>query len=181
MKLIETSLIIAGGAVAGAAVFAGVKVYKNYIRKKVDKTAKEKAKEEFAAHAAAFSGLYEPLYLIGKGSLKFRVGVIGDWVTRTVNLTGAVSYRNLWESKLSDYSNWDQEEGLAKINELLSFIFDAGVCRDTAAQITVDGTTYKKYSTSSDEMIEADNPARVNTPYWFIGDKILEKGIIEKM
>ncbi len=118
---------------------------------------------------------------MGKESIKFRIGVIGDWVTRTANLTGAVNYQNMWRFRLSNYSNWSKEEGLAKINELLSFIFDAGVCRDTAAQITVDDTTYKKYNTSDEEMIEADNSASVKTPYWFIGDKILEKGIIEKM
>jgi hypothetical protein len=181
MKLIETSLIVAGGAAAGVAVFAGVKIYKNYIRKKAEKKVQEKSIEEFAACADAFSGLYEPLYLMGKVSLKFRIGVIGDWVTRTANLTDAVNYQDMWKSRLSNYSSWSHEEGLAKINELLSFIFNAGVCRDTAVQITVDGATYKKYSTSVDEMIEADNPARVITPYWFIEDKILEKGVIEKM
>lgn len=181
MKLVEASLIVAGGAAAGAAIFAGIKIYKNYIRKRADKTAQENAKEEFATAAAAFSGLYEPLYLMGKESIKFRIGVIGDWVIRTANLTGAVNYQNMWEPRLSNYSSWSQEEGLAKINELLSFIFDAGVCRDTASQITVDDTTYKKYNTSDEEMIEADNSASVKTPYWFIGDTILEKGIIEKM
>jgi hypothetical protein len=182
MKLIETSLIVAGGAAAaGVVVYAGVKFYKNYVRKKAEKTAQEKARSEFATAATAFSGLYEPLYLMGKVSLKFRIGVIGDWVTRTANLTDAVNYQDMWKSRLSNYSSWSHEEGLAKINELLSFIFNAGVCRDTAVQITVDGATYKKYSTSVDEMIEADNPARVKTPYWFIEDKILEKGVIEKM
>lgn len=178
MKLIETSLIAAGGAAAaGAVVFAGIKIYKNYIRKKAEKD----AKEDFAASAAAFSGLYEPLFLIGKGNLKFRVGIIGDWVTRTENLTGADNYKEFWKTRLSEYSGWDSEEGLAKANELLSFVLDAGICRDTTAQITVDETTYKKYIVSGEEMIEAGSPARVKTPYWFIGDKILEKGIIEKM
>lgn len=179
MKLVETSLLVAGGAaVAGAAVFTGIKIYKNYIGKKA---AQEKVREEFTAAAAAFSGLYEPLYLMGKESIKFRIGVIGDWVTRTANLTGAVNYQNMWKLRLSNYSSWSQEEGLTKINELLSFIFSAGVCRDTTVQITVDDTTYKKYNTSDEEMIEADNSASVKTPYWFIGDTILEKGIIEKM
>lgn len=182
MKLVETSLMVAGGAAAvGAAVFAGIKIYKNYIGKKAEKIAQEKAREEFTAAAAAFSGLYEPLYLMGKESIKFRIGVIGDWVTRTANLTDAVNYQNMWKFRFLDYSSWSKEEGLTKINELLSFIFDAGVCRDTAAQITVDDTTYKKYNTSDEEMIEADNSASVKTPYWFIGDTILEKGIIEKM
>lgn len=182
MNWIETSLIAAGGvAVASAAAFAGVKIYKNYSRKKAEGIALEKAKDEFAACTDTFSGLYEPLYMMGKGSIKFRAGVIGDWTTRTANLKNAVNYCEMWNSKLLDYSNWDQVQGLTKINELLSFVLSAGVCRDTTTEITVDGTTYKRYSTADDEMIEADNTARVKTPYWFIGDKILEKGVIEKM
>lgn len=181
MKLIDAGLIVAGCAAAGAAAYAGVKLYKNYLGKKAEKVLQERARDEFAEVAAAFSGLYEPLYLMGKESIKFRTGVIGDWVTRTEGLDGAVNYREMWKSRLSDYSSWSREEGLIKINELLSFIFDSGVSRDDTAQITVDGTTYKKYISSEDEMIEADNPARVKTPHWFIGDKILEKGIIEKM
>lgn len=181
MKLTDAGLIVAGSAAAGAAVYAGVRFYKNYLGKKAEKVLQERARDEFAEIAAVFSGLYEPLYLMGKESIKFRTGVVGDWVTRTEGLDGAVNYRNMWKSRLSDYSSWSREEGVTKINELLSFIFDAGVCRDDAAEVTVDGTTYKKYIASGDEMIEADNPARVKTPYWFIEDKILEKGIIEKM
>jgi hypothetical protein len=178
MRLIETGLIVAGGA---AAAFAGVKIYKKYSRKKVEKAAHEKAREEFAACADVFSGLYEPLYMMGKGGLKFRTGIIGDWATRTVNLAGASNYQDMWIIRFSDYSSWNQEQGMAKINELLSFVFAAGVCRDTAAQITVDSTTYKKYNTSDDEMVEEGSPASVKTPYWFIEDKILEKGVIEKI
>jgi hypothetical protein len=182
MSFIETGLIVVGGAaVVGAAAFAGVKMYKKRGGKNEKETAEEKAKEEFAACADTFSGLYEPLYLMGKENKKFRVGVIGDWMTRTANLSGADNYREMWDSRLSGYESWDKEQGIAKINELLSFVLSAGVCRDAADQITVDGTTYKKYSTSDDEMIEAGSPARVKTPYWFIGDKILEKGVIEKI
>lgn len=179
MKLMETSLIVAGGAaVICAAAFAGVKIHKNYSRKK---SALEKARKEFAEAAPAFSGLYEPLYMMVKGSLKFRQGVIGDWSIRTANLPGAVNFQAMWNSRLSDYSSWGQEQGLSKVNELLSFIIAAGVCRDEAVQITVDSTTYKKYNTSEDEIIEIGNPARVKTPYWFIGDKILEKGVIDQI
>jgi hypothetical protein len=183
MDLMQTCLIAAGGAViVGAAAFIGVRRFgKNNGRKKAEGTVPEKAKVDFAAFADTFSGLYEPLYMMGKKSMKFRAGVIGDWVTRTENMAGAENYKEMWSTRLSGYSSWNQEQGLSKVNELLSFVLAAGVCRDTAAQVTVDGTTYKKYNTSDGEMIESGNPAKVKTPHWFIGDKILEKGIIEKI
>jgi hypothetical protein len=126
-----------------------VRINKNNIRKKAEKTEKaalEKAKEEFAGCAGTFSGLYEPIYMMGKGIIKFRAGIMGDWVTRTANLEGAENYKKIWNPEFSDYTGWSQEQGLAKVNELLSFILSAGVCRDTATDITVDSTTYKKYS-----------------------------------
>lgn len=182
MKLIGTGLIIAGAAAAaGVVTFAGIKIYQTYSRKKAEKEVLEKAGEEFAEVADAFSGLYEPLYSIGKGSLKFRMGVIGDWATRTANLNSAQNYLRFWNSRFGDYESWDMEKGSIKANELLSFVINAGVFRDGADEITVDGNTYKKYSTSDDDMIEAGSPARVITPCWLIGDKILEKGIIEKI
>jgi hypothetical protein len=181
MTWLETGLIAVGAAAACAAAVIGVKAYKKNDRKKAEKETAEKAGEEFAEHAHAFSGLYEPLYMMAEGIIKYRASIMGDWVTRTENLTGADNYKGMWNSRLSGYSSWDKEQGLVKINELLSFVLDAGVCRDMAAEITVDNTTYKKYSTSDDEMIEAGNPAKVKTPYWFMGDEILEKGIIEKI
>lgn len=182
MKLIGTGLIIAGAAVAaGTVAFAGIKIYKAYNREKAEKEVKEKASKEFAEVAAVFSGLYEPLHSIGKGSLKFRMGVVGDWATRTINLNNASNYLLFWDTRFGDYENWDTEQGRAKVNELLSFVINAGVFRDEADEITVDSNTYKKYDTSDDEMIEAGNPARVITPCWLIGDKILEKGAIGKI
>ncbi len=182
MKLIGAGLIIAGAAAAaGVVTFAGVKIYKTYRRKKAEKEALERAREEFAEVAAAFSGLYEPLYSIGKGSLKFRIGVIGDWATRTANLNNASNYVDFWNLRFGDYESWDMEQGRIRVNELLSFVINAGASRDEADKITVDSNTYKRYSTSDEDMIEAGNTAKVITPCWFIGDEILEKGIIEKV
>lgn len=181
MNALETVLIIAGGAAAASAVvFAGVKISKNRSGRKEEKIPYKKAAEEFADCADVFSGLYEPLYMMGNGCIKFRTGVIGDWAARTENLINAADYKEMWKNNFSDYADWSQEIGRVKITGLLSFIKSSGVCRDTANQIIVDGTTYKRYGIN-DDMIEEGNTAKVITPYWFIGDKILEKGIVEKL
>ena len=134
------------------------------------------AKLEFAAKAKAFSGLYEPLYKIANGKIKFRPGVIGDWAARSVNLEGAQSYVD-WQTDFSGFADWTQDEGRKKAGELLSFVLEAGVCRSGETAVTVDGGTYKKYD-YADEMIEEGHTASVKSPYWHCGDEILEKGII---
>lgn len=180
MNWTQTGLIVGGIIVVGAIVYAGVKVCQKTRLKKTHTVEVDQAKEEFASVADVFSGLYEPLYKMGKGDVKFRIGVIGDWVTRTENLSNADHYVKEWRTKLENYSSWNSEQGMAKINELLAFVFESGVHRDTVSQIVVDNASYKKY-TSAGEIIEAQNPARVISPFWFVGDKILEKGIIDTL
>lgn len=180
MKIIETSLIVAGAvAVAGVAAYIGLKKFK--IGASRERSIEEKAREEFAAAADKYSGLYEPLHMMAHGRMKFRMGVIGDWVTRTENLSVAQSYKKIWMPIFSDYTDWNQDIGIERVKELLEFVLESGVCRDSTAEITVDNATYKKYSTYDDDLIEAGNQAKVKTPFWFIGDEILEKGMIEKI
>lgn len=180
--MVKTGLIIAGGIIlVGAAAYAGYRIYKKLSLANSEQTDEDKAKEEFAASAGAFSGLYEPLYKMAKGGAKYRAGVIGDWAVRTKNLENADHYCALWGTKLADAASWDSEQALVKINELLSFVRDAGVLRDNTELITVDGNTYKNYVAFDGERIESGSQALVKAPYWFISDKILEKGMIEKI
>jgi hypothetical protein len=177
----KIGLIIAGGAVVlGAAAVTGYWLYKRGLRAKAEKMAEEKSREEFGACASAFSGLYEPLYMMAKGISKYRPGVVGDWAARTANLKDAPYYRQMWDSRFPDSSEWDKETGTARLNELLDFVLSTGVCRDDTVEIVVDGDTYKRYTTMDGEMIEAGSPAVVKSGYWFKDDVILEKGIIEK-
>jgi len=137
------------------------------------------AREEFAQSAQAFSGLYEPLYRIATGAIKYRPGVIGDWATRTANLGGAPHYRERWLPKLADCTNWDQHLGAQKAAELLAFVRRAGVARGASAEMVVNALTYKRYATDDGTFLETGQTARVQTPYWSLGERILEKGIIK--
>ncbi|MCX7773550.1 MAG: hypothetical protein N2376_10620 [Clostridia bacterium] len=177
--MIKTVLIVVGGvAVAAGAAVAGYAIYKKLAQAKAEELELQRAKEEFAANAAAFSGLYEPLYKMSKSGSKFRAGIIGDWSVRTENLENAEHYCGVWKEKLKEASSWDQEQGLAVVKELLDFVWDAGVCRDDTETVIVDGSTYKKYGTIDGELIEAGSEARVKSAFWFIEDKIVEKGVI---
>jgi hypothetical protein len=178
--MIKIGPIVFGGAIVLGAAAAGFWLYKRSIGRKAEKIVAEKSQEEFAASASAFSGLYEPLYMMANGISRYRVGVVGDWAARTANLKNAEHYRRMWDERFPDSSEWDEDEGPAKLNELLSFVFSTGVCRDDAVEIIVDGHTYKKYATIDGEMIEAGSSAAVKAGYWFKDDLIIEKGIIQK-
>jgi hypothetical protein len=175
MPWIQTGLYIIGSIAAAAAVLlAGAWTYHN------GRTAKI-LREEFISIADTYSGLYEPLYLMCNGSIKYRPGILGDWAVRTENLKSAPHYREIWNRKLNGCTQWNADQGLKKLEELIGFILTSEIFRDTAKQIIVDNTTYKKYETADDELIEEGQSAQVKNAYWFTGEKILEKGMIEKI
>jgi hypothetical protein len=67
------------------------------------------------------------------------------------------------------------------MHELMQFVSSAGICRDTAENLVIDSETYKKYNTIDGELIEEGAQAAVKSPYWYIDDKVLEKGYIQEI
>ena len=138
---------------------------------------RDAAQTQLALNAAVFSGLYEAIYRIGKGESRFRQGVVGDFVVRLngINSAGDLSERLRF---LDDYAKWDNETGAKKMEELTGFFLGSGIIRDSAEEITVNSETYARYDVASGERLYEGTVAFVKTPFWQIGDKILEKGII---
>jgi hypothetical protein len=145
------------------------------------KKAGELARAEFSVCAGSFSGLYEQVYRIGKINAKYRPGVIEDWAVRTEHLMNAEHYTAFFATRFKNFSKLNAGQRTAGINELLSFILEVGIRRDTETQLIVDGDTYKKYSAFDDDRPEAGCCVQVIQPYWHLGDTILEKGIIKKI
>ena len=134
-------------------------------------------RNQLVLYAAVFSGLYEAIYRIGKGESRFRQGVVGDFVVRLNEISGA---GDLCEQLrfLNDYGVWDNDTGAKKMNELTEFFLAGGIIRDSTSEITVDSQTYARYDMADGERLYEGTVASVKTPFWQIGDEILEKGII---
>ncbi|MCL2442385.1 MAG: hypothetical protein FWD13_02845 [Treponema sp.] len=130
-------------AVGAAAIIIFILIV--LFRKK--KIAKNKALEGFVKHASTFEGLYEPLYLMASNAIKYKAGIIGDWAARTKNLNDAPEYREYWSKKLNDFDKWDNIQGIKKAKELISFVQNAGIKRDTSA-----GVVWR----TNDKVIEKD-------------------------
>jgi hypothetical protein len=169
-------------AAAGLAILGGILYVVFRMRKAagVKRELHEKAAQEFIAEASVFSGLYEPLYRMGQGKLIFRPGIIGDWVVRMQNLQSTPHFNELWFKTLSGFTEWDATKGTRTILSLLSFLFSAGLKRDSAEKVIIADNTYKQYATIDGELLDAGSSAIVRMPYWSRGEKIIEKGIIEK-
>jgi hypothetical protein len=137
-----------------------------------------KAAEEFAAKAKAFIGLYEPLYMLKEGTLKLGEGVFADFGARVENMEEYPALVSFWGDTFADTGGWDQTAYAKKAGELLAFIREAGVFRGTDTQVTAGREIYRYYFPKDGKRIEYDVVARVELPYWALGDHVLEKGII---
>jgi hypothetical protein len=183
---LEAALKIIGGVVVFT---AAVLVCRKQSHKKIstelnpsyETEKKEKAIKQFINHAEAFCGLYEPVFMISKGRLKSKAGVFADCNVRINNLKEAEELIELWNKNFSDFDTWDELKCIQKAEELLKFLHKCGVARDDSKEIIIDNTTYKKYTTEDDEIIDIGNKAKVWLPCWILNDHILEKGIISKI
>ena len=161
------------------ALLAAIVHYVRQSRQPMQSPTQDSGQADFRANAQVFSGLYEPLYtMCGRG--RFRKGLIGDWYERTAYMQNAPAYSAVWAEKLREYESWEQDEGMRLMKELLRFVQSCGIQRDAAQRLTVDETTYARYHMAEGERLEHGQQARVVTPYWRIGNTILEKGTIEK-
>lgn len=177
----EAGLIVLGAAAVTTVTYASIRIYRRRKAAANCGGAKSDSLGEFVENADKFSGLYEPLYRMDTGKTRFRAGTVGDWVTRMENLQNSPHYIEEWKPRLQDFEQWTKEDGLSKIHELMQFVSSAGVCRDTAENLVIDSETYKKYSTIDGELIEQGTQAAVKSPYWYVGDKVLEKGYIQSI
>ena len=173
-----TVIAVAALAVGVAAVCCFLHFRKRLSSFKGDMTANQDAvRSQLVSHAAVFSGLYEAIYKIGIGESRFRQGVVGDFVVRMKGISDAEELCERLDF-LSAYMGWDSDTGAKKMKELTEFFLANGIIRDSAAEITVDANTYARYDVADGERLYDGTAATVIAPYWQIGDKILEKGII---
>ena len=138
----------------------------------------QNAMKDFIAHADAFIGLYEPVYLIKEGMMKHCEGIWADWDVRIHNLNNAESLIRFWDDDFSDFSGWNEKVYSKKARVLLRFLYKAGIVRGEEKEIKVSQDTYRYYSPEDGNLIEPGTAALVKQPFWSLNGNVLEKGII---
>lgn len=138
----------------------------------------QNAVKDFIAHAEAFIGLYEPVYLIREGLMKQCRGVWADWDVRIHNLNSAESLIRFWDDEFSDCSGWNDKVYEKKAQALLRFLGKAGVMRSDEKEIYISQETYRYYAAEDGNLIESGTAVFVKQPFWSLNGNVLEKGII---
>jgi hypothetical protein len=183
MRIVNLVFWIAGGCAVTVGAAAVLLVL---LRKKAQAPAsplqthplREKAALDFKQNASAFNGLYEPLYLIKTGKLKFGEGLFADWDARVNNFKDHPALLEVWSAAYNSGEGYDESSYPQKAAELLEFTQEAGVFRSEETEVTSSSEIFRYYFPKDGLRIEYGALANVDLPYWAIGDNVLEKGQI---
>ena len=128
-----------------------------------------------AEHAEAFSEMYEPLWAVANGKLSKKEAIFDQWneVAETVGLGEAFNEKFGGREKWTKGDQWSK-----KANELVKYIFKAGVTRSTQVTVVGDDTTAERYVYAGSASIEADTEYDVLAPYWELNGTVVDKGVI---
>ena len=137
---------------------------------------REKAKEEFVEKS--FKDIYESIYRVSRGQSKRSNDILDDLNSRIYYLKGCPNVQAFWRSLFTGYESFSPEKLKETTAEFMKFVFEAGIERDNSEQVTVNETTRYKYYNSDDGEFVKGEKMKVDRPYWSLGDKILEKGVL---
>ncbi len=128
-----------------------------------------------AENAEAFSEMYEPLWAVANGKLNKKEAVFEQWnaVAETIGIGEAFAEKFGGREKWKKGKKWGK-----KANQLVKYIFKAGVTRSTEVAVLGDDTTAEKYVYAGSASVEADAEYDVLAPYWESNSTVVHKGVI---
>jgi hypothetical protein len=170
-------ILISGCTLILVLAVCGALLYKRY-RVKSYRKPPAGAVIELQSHAKAFIGLYEPMRMIRDGELKLSQGVFADWDVRVGNIDDAPALARYWNEVFAGFKSWNEVVYTKMAGELLEFAKAAGIIRGEEAEVIVDRSVLQRYYAKDGVYIERGAKVKVETPYWIVGDTVLEKGII---
>ncbi len=167
---------IISALIGAGAVFA----YFFFFRK--DAQAKDKAPKAadiivsgIAENAEAFSEMYEPLWAVANGKLNKKEAVFEQWN----EVAETVGFGDAFNEKFGGRESWKKgKKWSKKANQLVKYIFKAGVTRSTQISVLGDDTTAEKYVYAGSASVEADAEYDVLAPYWESNNTVVHKGVI---
>lgn len=133
--------------------------------------------EGLKTRAGSFVGLYEPVYQVSRGAVRFGATVFGEWCLRVENLELDDEFSHVFLALFSNAEAWDEKITVRRAAFLLSCFERAGILRDTRRAFTADPSTGNWYSSMDGEDVMPGNRLKVKKPCWKQGEKLMERGI----
>lgn len=130
--------------------------------------------------AGSFVGLYEPVYQVSRGAVKFGVSVFGEWCLRVENLELDNEFSHVFLALFSNAEAWDEKITVQRAAFLLSCFEKAEILRDTQNTFTANTATGNWYSSMDGEDIMPGDCLKVKKFCWRQGEKLMERGLVTR-
>ena len=131
-------------------------------------------------NASDFAELYEPTYALACGRTNKKDAVFDAW--NEIISTGEYTkeFKESFAKKFGNTAKWKGKDKkfIKNADELVKYIFKAGVVRTDDIEIKANETTAEKYDITGGVSIEADTVYEVLAPYWYKDDQIFVKGVL---
>ena len=119
--------------------------------------------------------MYEPLWAVANGKLGKKETVFEQWS----DIAETVGFGDAFAEKFGGREKWHKgKKWSKKANQLVKYIFKAGVSRSTEIAVLGDDTTAEKYVYAGVASVEADAEYDVLAPYWESNGTVVHKGVI---
>lgn len=173
-------LCIAAACGAAAAAFIVYRINKNNPNSKMNVLA-----AGIRMNAVQFSGMYEPLYAVSMGTNPLQREVFAAWHERVFACDEDNGFKAIYTKMFGDYQHWSQKGGkkalkcyMKKAKKLLKVCARAGVIREQEGFVTGSENTLDYYELVGSDVVAAGAVYEVMTPYWHLGETVLDRGVI---
>ena len=154
--------------------------------------------EGIVANIDDFSEMFEPVWSVKVGKTDKQEETFALWNEKVAaSENDENGYKAEFEKRFGDYATWGVKVKTKKGQEvvkvkakkqnkryhkaskrLVKYFKKANVLRGSDIFVTGDETTAEKYVLVGDASIETDKKYEVLAPYWILGDKVVDKGVI---
>lgn len=173
-------ILIAAACGAAAAAFILYRMYKNNPNSRMNVLA-----AGIRMNAQQFSGMYEPMYALAHGSNVMERELFAAWHERVFACDEDNGFKAIYTNMFGDFQKWGQKGpvkarkiAVKKAKKLVKIFARAGILRNQETVVAGSETTAEYYDLAGGGVIYPGVAYEVLTPYWHLGEDVLDRGIV---
>ncbi len=173
-------ILIAAGWGAAAGAFILYRMYGNNPNSKPNVLA-----AGIRLNAQQFSGMYEPMFAVANGVNMMHLELFAAWHERVFACDEDNGFKAIYTEMFGGYRKWSQKGPvkarkifIKKAKKLVKIFERAGILRDQETLVAGSETSANYYDLAGGGVIYPGVAYEVLTPYWHLGEDVLDRGIV---
>ena len=137
-------------------------------------------------NAVQFSGMYEPMFAAASLRSEQQRAIFAAWHERVFSCDEDNGFKAVFNEQFGSYQKWSSSSGdrgrkkfIKKSKKLVKIFERAGIVREQETAIVGSERNAACYELAGGGEIQPGAAYRVLTPYWHLGDDVLDRGIVQ--